>query len=254
MNSNNSIRVHARNLRTAIAGHGAQLNIELARGEIAVLLGRSDAEKTAWLETLAALRPAAAGKLQVLDYDTTRLSREERTRVLRQSAYLSADAPLLSTFDVRSNVMLPHLYHFNLEPSRARDVADQLLDRLGYEGPRAALPAELDLFETWQVLLARGLALDPPVLFIDEPFELHVTVHWPEIEKQLQQLARDENRTVVVATQNLRFARTADWIVHVEPEEVQVFHGWAEVESSPAPKVDRFLRVTPIAAAGESAL
>lgn len=249
----NQVRVRATDLRADVATGDEVLNITLADGSIAVLIGPSDNEKSAWLDTLAGLRPPASGRLQLLDYDSRRRAVDERMHAHRGAAYLSADAPLLSTFDVRANVMLPHLYHFNHDPSHARHAADQLLDKLGFEGSRARLPAELDLFEKWQVLLARGLALDPAVLFIDEPFELHMTVRWPEIEGQLQKLARNENRTLVVATQNMGFARDADWIIHVESGDVKVLHGWAEVESASTPELDRFLQAVPITAAGEPA-
>ena len=198
----------------------ATLDIAMRRGEVVALVGADEQEKTRWLRVLAGLRRSDGGSLHICGEDVL----AGRFMPHRKSGYLSAGAPLLSTFDVIANVMLPRLYHFHEAPLEARRHAVQLLQQTGFAAGNV-LPAALDRLSSFQAMLARALAMNPALLFVHEPFDITLAPHWNRIEAAL--LAGTETRALVIATQNLGFVqRRAQRVIFVHDGAVQLFGSW----------------------------
>ncbi|HEX6928612.1 MAG TPA: hypothetical protein VF267_05150 [Gammaproteobacteria bacterium] len=154
----------------------------------------------------------------------------------RPCGFADAAAPLLSTFDVRMNVMLPRLYHFREPRAAARRHADALLDRTGFEGSRDETPARLTPLETMQALIARALALESSRIFINEPFSMETITSWPHLGDCLRSLAREGDTGVVVATRNLAFASTcADNMIFVHDGVIESYESWQAFAAAPGP-------------------
>ena len=223
----------------------AQQTVDLVarRGETIALVGENEQENTRWLQTLAGMNAPSAGTL-LLCGETP--SREKRMPA--RTGYLSAGAPLLSTFDVITNVMLPRLYHLDETPETARGHALELLRRTGFEGGNT-LPAWLDRLSSFRVMLARALATDPALLFVHEPFDIALAPHWREMERVLMAVAA--NRALVISTQNLSFVRRHAQRILFIAEDTRTYEGW-EAFRSGGPQVDAFLSAMP-AFAGETA-
>lgn len=233
----NETVLEAKSLRRTADGDA--LDLTLCRGEIVALLGTDEQEKSRWLRVLAGLHRAAGGTLRICGEEV----RANGSGPHRKSGYLSAGAPLLSTFDVVTNVMLPRLYHFDEAPDDARRQALDLLERSGFSIANT-LPAWLDRLSSFQAMLARALATDPELLFIHEPFEIGLAPHWREMEATLAQSAR--NRALVVATQNLGFARRrAGKIVFVEGATARLFDGWEGFRAG-GRKIESYLATMPL--------
>lgn len=230
--------LRAERVRPGTAPALAGLDLSCERGSVTVLTGPTADETSRWLEVLAVLRPAT-GCLRILD---DRDARDVRQRI----GYADTRAPLLSTSDVRMNVMLPRLYHWRESRAKAARVADRILDHLGYAGPRDEPPARLDALETIQALVARALALDPPLLIIDEPFDVAIAPHWQSLGNRIRALASDDGRAVLVATRNLAFAAAhADQLVFVAGEALHVHADWPSFASDPG--VAQFIDRMPFA-------
>lgn len=211
-----------------VAGAGARRAIDLVceRGSITVITGPSAWATTRWLEALAGLRPAAGGTVRV---DGVAAGEAPG----RTFGYVDSNAPLLSSLSVRANVMLPAMHHHGESRDKARRFADRLLDRVGFEGPRTEPPARLSPVGNAQALLARALALDPPLVFIDEPFEMQTIASWKRLADCLGMLAGDDNRIVLVATRNLAFAADrADRLVYIGDNDTRVYDGWPAFSSA----------------------
>lgn len=223
----NNVLLTANNLlpesmRAASAG----LDLECRRGDIAVLTGINASITTAFLRTLAGRYPPARGTLDIA------VAKPGGDRPA--TGYIDLRAPLVSTFDVRMNVMLPRLYHLGEPHAEAKRVADDLLQRFGYQDPPDEVPARLDSLQQLQALLARGLALDPAIVFIDEPFPIEIAAHWQSIAASIRSIARDDGRAVIVATQNLAFAKMhADTIVLIDSDSTHRYSGWRDFHEAP---------------------
>lgn len=234
MNAQSDLLLDAEHVRPARFESTAGLDLTCRRRSMTVLTGPSSVASSAWLETLAALGALAGGRLRLLDGED---EGPHNTALRQKIGYVDTRAPLLSTLDVRMNVMLPRLYHYGESKPVARRYADRVLDRLDYMGPRDVLPARLGALETLQVLLARALALDPSLLFVDEPFALDTISAWRTLAQHLGALALDDGRGVLVATRNLEFAaRHADQLVFVAADgHATPYPGWPEFRATPEP-------------------
>ena len=213
----------------ANAAGGGMIDLECRRGMMTVITGPSLPETGSWLRTLAGIEPAASGRRRILGH-------EDPAGTWRACGYVDPEAPLLSTLDVRMNIMLPRLYHLGESHAAARRFTDRLLDEIGYTARRDVPPARLSPLANMQALLARALALEPRLLFLDEPFSLATIAHWPQLAEPIVANARDRDRSVMLATRNLDFAaRHADQLVHVDGEHVSVHHGWREYLDAAVP-------------------
>lgn len=221
------------------------LDLLLRAGEIAVLTGTDEREKSRWLQTLAALKSPAAGRLTLLGHATASRSLQSagsRSRV----GYVSVDAPLLSSLNIRANVALPRVYRLDEDFDRSLEAADRQLDRLGFSGNRSAFPFGLNPCEQIQALLARALALDPLILFLHEPFALSYLTCWQTFGNTLASIARQERVALVTATQNLAFAKAhADYLIHVDNGTAKCLPGWPAFSASRDEKVAGFLKAMP---------
>src|SRR5690606_6746885 len=148
--------------------------------------------------------------------------------------YVDLRAPLLSILDVRGNVMLPRVYHLREAETLARRQAERLLERCGYTGTTTAMPAQLDQLARLRALLARALALEPHLLFVDEPFHVDIVAAWEEIGSLLHELSNG-GITVVIATHNLAFiAAHAQQIVLLDETGAHHCGDWASFAASDA--------------------
>lgn len=213
------------------------LDIECRRQTLTVMTGPRADETSAWLGTLAGFVPAVSGTLQL----------PEAANGTPRIGYVDVATPLLSTMDVRMNVMLPRLYHLGETHGAAQRAAEKLLERIGYAGPADVPPARLSPLEHRQALLARALALDPPLVFLDEPFTLGDVACWEVLENSIAALSENEQRAVVLVTRNLDFAaKVADRLVHVDGDRVSVHDSWDAFAR--APGASAFLDHTPFRA------
>ncbi|MBW3566755.1 MAG: ATP-binding cassette domain-containing protein [Proteobacteria bacterium] len=252
---NNDVAIlHAEDLkpRGTPDAHAPGLDLLLRAGEIAVLTGVDEQEKSRWLQTLAALRAPATGRLALLGQATT--SHALQSGGIRSHiGYVGLDAPLLSTLNIRANVALPRVYRIDEDFDQSLDVADRQLDRIGFSGNRRAFPVALDPYEQMQALLARALALEPRILFLHEPFALPYLTCWRVFGDTLASIVREDRIALVTATQNLVFAKAhADYLVYVDNGTVQCLPGWHAFSSSRNDKVIDFLHALPFGV-GETA-
>lgn len=212
------LRVHA--------ARGEPLDLRCEGGSVTVITGASAHETSAWLETLALLRAPCEGRVHLLDCSG---GEDERARIAlrRRVGYADVNSPLVSSMNVRMNVMLPLLYHHSARHDDARQAADRALEHFDYDAPGNAAPARLSALNSLRALLARAIALDPAIVFIDEPFRISVAASWSAIGAQIESLAREDGRTVLVATRNLSFAAaSADQVVFIEHGCAGAYAGW----------------------------
>jgi phospholipid/cholesterol/gamma-HCH transport system ATP-binding protein len=146
------------------------LDLEVRKGEIMGLVGGSGAGKSVLLNTLIGLREPQGGAVEVLGVDVPRASSAARAGLEARWGVLFQSGALFSSLTVRENVATPFVEHTRLAADTIDQLADLKLMMVGLDRRAGDLhPAELSGGMKKRAGLARAIALDPELLFLDEP-------------------------------------------------------------------------------------
>jgi phospholipid/cholesterol/gamma-HCH transport system ATP-binding protein len=164
--------VEVRDLKTRFGSHVVHdgLNLTLRKGEVLGVVGGSGAGKSVLLNTIIGLRRPDAGKVEVLGVDLNAATNAQRKAVEARWGVLFQSGALFSALSVRENVAAPLREHARLSPRFADEVADLKIALTGLPADAGDLrPAELSGGMRKRAGLARAIAMDPELLFLDEP-------------------------------------------------------------------------------------
>ncbi len=156
------------------AGYGDRvilkdINFEVREGEVLVILGRSGSGKTTLLKHLIGLNPPLGGEIWIEGKNLVQTTGPERRQLLRSFGVLYQSGALFGSMTVFENVRLP-LEEFTDLPEAAKDlVVMWKLKLVGLATAADSSPAELSGGMQKRAALARAMALDPRILFLDEP-------------------------------------------------------------------------------------
>jgi ABC-type polar amino acid transport system ATPase subunit len=193
------------------------LTLAVQRGEIVALMGASGVGKTTALRAVAALQSFDAGRIEVDGFALAPgpLPRQSQLGPLRRRVGLVFQAhALFEHLSARDNVTLALRHVVGKTDAEARGVADRLLGSLEVGTRADALPRQLSGGEAQRVAIARVLALDPPLLLLDEPTAALDPERRESLGQVLQSLVKDGSRGLLVATHDEAFARAhADRVV-----------------------------------------
>lgn len=166
------IIIRIRGLKTAYGSHVVHENLDLdiRRGEIIGIIGPSGCGKSVLLRAIVGLKEPAAGSIEVFGRRLETLDPVERSALERRWGVMFQDGALFSNLTVRENVEVPMKEHTKLGPQLREELADMKI-RLAGLGPDAGAknPSDLSGGMRKRAALARALALDPELLFLDEP-------------------------------------------------------------------------------------
>jgi osmoprotectant transport system ATP-binding protein len=179
----------------------ADLNLEVGRGETLVLLGRSGSGKTTPMKLINRLIDPTAG--QVL-FDGKPTVEWDPIRLRRRIGYVIQEIGLFPHLTIEQNIgVVPRLEGWDQE--RIQQRARALLNRVGLDANRFAnrFPRELSGGQRQRVGVARALAVDPPVILLDEPFGALDPITRHDIQQEFKQLQRDLGKTMVFVTHDI---------------------------------------------------
>ncbi len=147
-----------------------RLNLKVRQREILGLVGGSGTGKSVLLNTIIGLRKPDGGQVQVLDFDVHNLSGNARRELERRWGVLFQNGALYSSLTVKENVITPLREHTRAPKALQSDIADFKISLVGLPPEAGAkYPAELSGGMKKRAGLARALALDPEIIFLDEP-------------------------------------------------------------------------------------
>ena len=164
--------IEVRGLRSQFGDHVVHDNLDLTveRGEVLGVVGGSGTGKSVLLNSIIGLRQPDAGTVKVLGQDIQRTSRRRWSEIERCWGVLFQQGALFSNLTVRENVAAPMYEHTKLPRRVVHELADLKIALVGLRpGAGDLKPAELSGGMRQRVGLARALALDPQLLFLDEP-------------------------------------------------------------------------------------
>jgi phospholipid/cholesterol/gamma-HCH transport system ATP-binding protein len=190
------------------AGYGERVVLEeitfqVRRGEIFAILGRSGSGKTTLLKCLIGLIQPQSGAVRIDGADFSRATGPERQSILRQFGVLYQSGALFGSMSVLDNVRLP-LREFTDLPEAAQElVALTKLRLVGLAKAAQSWPAELSGGMQKRAAMARAMALDPRLLFLDEPSVGLDPVTSSDLDALIRHLAASFGMTFVIVTHEL---------------------------------------------------
>lgn len=146
------------------------LDLDILRGETIGIVGGSGTGKSVLMRSIIGLRPPSDGEVRVLGHNVWSPDPAERKALDSRWGVMFQDGALFSNLTVRENVLIPLREHTNLPLGLSLEIADLKIQMAGLplsSGPK--LPAELSGGMRKRAALARAIALDPDILFLDEP-------------------------------------------------------------------------------------
>lgn len=146
------------------------LDLDVYRGEILGVVGGSGTGKSVLMRAIVGLRPPDEGTVWMLGHQTENLNDDERLAVNRKVGLLFQDGALFSSMTVMQNVMTPLRETLKISDQLAREIASTKISLAGLQSSAGEkYPSELSGGMRKRAALARALALDPEILFLDEP-------------------------------------------------------------------------------------
>lgn len=217
------------------------LDFEVRRGEVMGLVGGSGTGKSVLMRTIVGLNRQAAGRVEVLGRDVDRLDDAGRQELRSRWGVLFQDGALFSSLSVLQNVAVPLRAHYRLSPRLLRELAEVKIALSGLPADAAhKRPSELSGGMRKRAGLARALALDPELLFLDEPTAGLDPVGAAEFDQLLADLQSALGLTVVMVTHDLdSLYAVCDRISVLIDKRVRV-GTIAELEQDPHPWIQEY--------------
>jgi phospholipid/cholesterol/gamma-HCH transport system ATP-binding protein len=180
------------------------VSFDVRRGEVFVILGGSGCGKSTLLKHMIGLYPPAEGSIEILGERMEALSGKARTALLKRLGVMWQSGALFGSSTLAENIGVPLEEHTDL-PAEARAMVAQVkLGLVGLSDAAQRLPAEISGGMAKRAGIARAMALDPPILFLDEPSAGLDPITSAGLDALIKQLARDLGTTFVVVTHELQ--------------------------------------------------
>jgi phospholipid/cholesterol/gamma-HCH transport system ATP-binding protein len=179
------------------------LSFSINRGDIFIVMGGSGCGKSTLLKHLVGLVPPSAGRVLYDDQSFWDLSSSDRDVLLRRVGILYQKGALWTSMTLAENVAMPLRQYTNFSESDIRDIASYKLALVGLSGFEDYYPSEISGGMQKRAGLARAIALDPEVLFFDEPSAGLDPISSKLLDDLILELNRGLGATIVVVTHEL---------------------------------------------------
>jgi len=218
------------------------ISFKVKRGETLVVLGGSGCGKSTLLRHIIGSLKPDAGQIWLMGKEITRMSDYEFAEVRKKFGMLFQGSALLNSITVGENIALPLREHTHLSSEIVDIMVKMKTSMVGLTGFEQLMPSEISGGMKKRVALARAIAMDPEMLFCDEPTAGLDPVMTAVVDLLINDLCKKLGMTAVVVTHDMASVyRIADHIVMLHQGKV-VFEGTAaEIRASGDPLVKQFI-------------
>ncbi len=197
------------------------ISLEIPERQITVILGTSGCGKTTLLKHLIGLKRPMRGEIRLFDKDLLSLEEQEAEELFKRIGVLFQNGALLNSLPIYENVAIPLQQHTNLSDEIIEDMVRVKLGLVGLESAYHLYPSELSGGMRKRAAVARAIALDPKILFADEPGAGLDPVTAASLDRLLLSLKNQLKMTLVVVTHEVAsIKRIADRIIYLHDRSV----------------------------------
>ena len=217
-------------------------NMQIAAGEIVVIMGGSGSGKSTFLRHLIGLKPPMEGDVLLFGESLYGVDEIARLRLLKGIGVAFQSGALLSSLTVAENVALPLIEHSQLDRETIDVIVRMKLDFVGLLGKEDLLPSELSGGMLKRVAVARAIALDPRLTFMDEPSAGLDPVVEAALDELIIKLRDTLGMSVAVVTHELERAfKIADRIVVLDRGHIIFSGSVAEIKASSNQRIQNLI-------------
>ncbi len=218
----------------------------IPQGKITVIMGGSGCGKTTLLRHLIGLHQPTSGEVWVDGKNIVGLTEKDMNEVRRKFGMLFQGAALFNSMTVGENVAVPLKEHTDLSPEIIKIIVRVKLELVGLTGFEDFMPHQISGGMKKRVALARAIALDPKIVFYDEPGAGLDPITASMIDHLILDLSKKLNITSVVVTHEMKSAfRIADQIIILHKGKVLQIGTSEEIQNSKNPYVQQFIQGEP---------
>ncbi len=192
------------------------LDLDIFPGEIVILTGPSGSGKTTLLTLIAGLRSIQSGKVQVLGQELFGARKKELVQIRRQIGFIFQAHNLLACLTAQQNVGMSLRLHPEIPLAERREQAIAILEAVGMGERVDYYPNKLSGGQKQRVAIARALVSQPRLLLADEPTAALDSKSGRDVVEIMEQLAKEQNCTILLVTHDNRILDIADRIIHME--------------------------------------
>jgi len=223
------------------------INLEIEKGKITVIIGKSGGGKTVLLKHLIGLMKPDKGEIWVDGVEITKLKEKELNDVRKGFGMLFQEAALFDSMDVYDNVAFPLREHTKLSEKEIEEIVEERLKQVGLLGFTEKMPSELSGGMRKRVGLARALALDPDIILFDEPTSALDPIISLTIDDLIKETQTYLKKTYVVISHDiLGMFRIADKVAMLYNGKIIEYGTPYEIKRSNNENIKEFLKATKI--------
>jgi phospholipid/cholesterol/gamma-HCH transport system ATP-binding protein len=224
--------------------HG--ITFDVKRGETLVILGGSGSGKSTLLRTLVGLEKPNSGEIWIKGKNIAAIPDAEMDEIRKKIGMSFQGGALFGSMTVGENVALPLREHTRLEDSTIEIMLRLKLEQVGLAGFEYYMPSQLSGGMKKRAAVARALAMDPEILFFDEPSAGLDPIIAAGIDQLILELKQAFRMTIIVVTHELASAYLiADRMVLIDKGHLVAIGTTAEMRASTQPRLRQFLDRVP---------
>jgi phospholipid/cholesterol/gamma-HCH transport system ATP-binding protein len=220
--------------------HG--VSFDISAGQTIVVIGGSGSGKSTLLRTLVGLEKPSSGSVHVRGLDITKAPARAMDGIRKKIGLAFQGGALIGSLTVGENIALPLLEHTALDPHTIEVMVRIKLEQVGLSGFENYSPAQLSGGMRKRAAFARALAMDPEILFFDEPSAGLDPITAAGIDDLILELKQAYSMTMVVVTHELASAfLIADRVILLDRGDIVAMGSTDEIRRSSHPRVRQFL-------------
>ncbi len=179
------------------------LNFKVNKGDIFIVMGVSGCGKSTLLKAMIGLKKPTSGKVLFYAKSFWEIDEDEQQNIMRRFGVLYQEGALWSSMTVGENVALPLQLYTKLSPQQIQEIVALKLSLVGLEGQEDFFPSGISGGMCKRVSLARAIALDPQIIFFDEPSAGLDPINARKLDDLILELRDGLGATVVIVTHEL---------------------------------------------------